>query len=110
MLAARPQPGRVGTIAASLAADVEAGTAKCCEPDVFSTLVSMPPEDSEPANSSFGDCLVGEAGVRPSHARSSAPFVEVPTQNGQSPSRSESSDSWIEDSAVPGPASSAAAT
>jgi hypothetical protein len=35
MLAARPQPGRVETIAASLAANVEAGTAKCCEPDGF---------------------------------------------------------------------------
>jgi hypothetical protein len=35
MLAARPQPARPGTIAASLAADVEAGTAQRCEPDGF---------------------------------------------------------------------------
>jgi hypothetical protein len=48
MLAARPQPGRVGTIATSLAADVEAGTAQRCEPDGFLD-VSPPPEDSEPA-------------------------------------------------------------
>jgi hypothetical protein len=54
MLAARPQPGRVGTIAASLAADVEEARPSVANRTGFSTLVSMPPEDSEPASSSFG--------------------------------------------------------
>jgi hypothetical protein len=53
MLAARPQPGRVGTIAASLAADVQARRSFANRTG-FSTPVSLSPEDSEPASSSFG--------------------------------------------------------